>query len=384
MGLHHLPQDQLQTFLAMVHRILRPNGLFLFREHHAYEELKPLLDVAHMVFNAVTGVDYPSEVKEIRAFRTVEQWRSCLRQAGFEDTFVYDEQEDDPTDDIMIVGRKPAEPPLISDDLQTIIERENFQTISAHLESNYFRACEWLVVRIVMQYGQYLNHTPFYYFPYVKFILTFWSLCWTETRFAVEKFGWKTALTASPGFFMNLVVGTFLTVAFVQLAVFSFLCRSIAGVREKPEYEQLILQQIDDEQDEFDFQTMIDSQIDHVERSERNRLYSLRVPRHHVFTGVIKKLSLYQTKFNLHAVSQQTEAIQLELAVLNNNRKRLLWLKQRPNLDLIYEFVNPVDRNEMHVIVRVPIKHLLSFVRECVQWEEEQSLRIVQIYDHFD
>ncbi|CAF3429515.1 unnamed protein product, partial [Rotaria sp. Silwood2] len=30
MGLHHLPQDQLDIFLKMIYRILRPNGLFLF------------------------------------------------------------------------------------------------------------------------------------------------------------------------------------------------------------------------------------------------------------------------------------------------------------------------------------------------------------------
>ncbi|CAF4029285.1 unnamed protein product [Adineta steineri] len=55
-----------------------------------------------MIFNVVTGVSYESEINEIRAFRTSEQWRSCLRQADFEDTFIYDEQEDDSTDDIRL------------------------------------------------------------------------------------------------------------------------------------------------------------------------------------------------------------------------------------------------------------------------------------------
>ena len=126
MGLHHLPQDQLDIYLKMIHRILRPNGLFLFREHHAYEDLKPLLDVAHMVFNVVTGVSYESETTEIRAFRTIEQWRSCLRQAGFEDTFIYDEQMDDPTDDIMIVVRKRENQYLNTNNTNDIIQEEKF------------------------------------------------------------------------------------------------------------------------------------------------------------------------------------------------------------------------------------------------------------------
>ncbi|CAF1078154.1 unnamed protein product [Adineta steineri] len=65
MGLHHLPQNQLEIFLKMIYRILRPNGLFLFREHNDYKELIPLLYVAHMVCNVVTGVDYKSEINSM-------------------------------------------------------------------------------------------------------------------------------------------------------------------------------------------------------------------------------------------------------------------------------------------------------------------------------
>ncbi|CAF4033768.1 unnamed protein product [Adineta steineri] len=62
MGLHYLLKNPLEIFLKMIYRILRPNLLFLFREHNGYKELIPVMNVAHMVFNVVTGVDYKSEI----------------------------------------------------------------------------------------------------------------------------------------------------------------------------------------------------------------------------------------------------------------------------------------------------------------------------------
>jgi SAM-dependent methyltransferase len=376
MGLHHLPQDQLNIYLQMIYRILRPNGLFLFREHHAYEELKPLLDVAHMVFNVVTGVDYESEVNEIRAFRTIEQWRSCLRQAGFEDTFIYDEQEDDPTDDIMIVVRKPE-----TQNLNTDEQIEHFQQIKASPESNYFRPCEWIVVRIAIQFGQYLNHTPFFFFPYMKYLFIYWSLFRTETELAIGKFGLKTAVISSAGFLMNGVVGILLSIAFIQLSFFSFLVRFIGGVRTKPEYEQLVLENIENN---FDFKQSIDEQIDDIQKLRKEGRYAIRVPRHRGFTSILKKLALYQTKFNLLSISNQNEKIQIELTINHNDEKCLLWLKQRSNLEIIFEYKNPTDQTQTIIFIGVDIKHLFSFIRDCTPFEEQNSLSIVQIFDYYD
>ncbi|CAF4368984.1 unnamed protein product [Rotaria sp. Silwood2] len=383
MGLHHLPQDQLDIFLKMIYRILRPNGLFLFREHHAYEQLKPLLDVAHMVFNVVTDVDYKLETNEIRAFRTIEQWRSCVRQIGFQDTFIYDEQEDDPTDDIMIVVRKPETQYFNTNDMNEIIENKTYTKISAYHESNYFRPLEWLVVRIIMEFGQYLNHTPFYYFPYMKYLSIYWSLSFTETDFAIKKFGLIKALFVSPAFLMNVAVGTFLSMAFLQLSFISFLIRAVPAAQFGPEYEQLIIEKIDENNEDFNFKESIDERIDDIQILIENRLYAVRVPRHQVFNSILKKIALHSTKFNLLSISEQKEQIQIELAINNNDNERLLWLKQRSNMDIIFEYKSPLDQSQTRIILRVKLRHLLTLIRECAQFEADNSLTIIQIYDHF-
>ena len=105
-GLHHQPQDKLMQFLSEIYRILRPNGLFIVREHDAVPELYPMLYLAHSVFNAVTGVTLNDEMKEIRAFRPILEWREIIENAGFQDSLIYEMEKGDPTVDEMMCFMK--------------------------------------------------------------------------------------------------------------------------------------------------------------------------------------------------------------------------------------------------------------------------------------
>ena len=107
-GLHHFHPDALPTFLAEVHRVLRPGGLFIVREHDARAELMPMLDLAHSVFNAVTGVDPKTDRAEVRAFRPVSSWIDLVQRCGhLVDAKLYERQSDDPTIDEMLCVYKP-------------------------------------------------------------------------------------------------------------------------------------------------------------------------------------------------------------------------------------------------------------------------------------
>ena len=72
-------------------------------------DLIPMLDIAHSVFNVVTGVPFNEERSEIRAFRSVLQWREILEAAGFVDSLLYAKQPTDPTVDVMMCFCKPGE-----------------------------------------------------------------------------------------------------------------------------------------------------------------------------------------------------------------------------------------------------------------------------------
>jgi hypothetical protein len=68
-----------------------------------------MLDIAHSVFNVVTGVPFNEERTEIRGFRSVLQWREIVEAAGLLDTMLYAKQPTDPTVDVMMCFCKPGE-----------------------------------------------------------------------------------------------------------------------------------------------------------------------------------------------------------------------------------------------------------------------------------
>ena len=107
-GLHHFPQETILPFLNEVYRILRKGGLFIVREHDASPEIIPVLDLAHSIFNAVTGVSPLNDRHEIRAFRPILEWRKIIESVGLTDSYLYDIESGDPTIDEMMCFYKQS------------------------------------------------------------------------------------------------------------------------------------------------------------------------------------------------------------------------------------------------------------------------------------
>ncbi|CAD7955974.1 unnamed protein product, partial [Amoebophrya sp. A25] len=68
-----------------------------------------MLDLAHSVFNAVTGVSEEDEVREIRAFRPIQEWREICTNVGFRDAMLFEIEPEDCTWDEMLLFCKPEE-----------------------------------------------------------------------------------------------------------------------------------------------------------------------------------------------------------------------------------------------------------------------------------
>ena len=108
----------------------------IIREHDLDDDnyLLPMLDCAHMVFNAGTGVSAKAEREEIRGFRPVHEWIEIVESRGFTDSKIYEMQPNDPTVDIMMCFFKNPRVSENEGDESSAINYSEKQFVSAKLE----------------------------------------------------------------------------------------------------------------------------------------------------------------------------------------------------------------------------------------------------------
>lgn len=86
-GLHHCPRKKLEPYLRSIHRVLRPGGRFVLRDHDAgHAGMRVFCSLVHTVFNAGLGVDWEENQAELRLFEGVDFWVESITSVGFEDT----------------------------------------------------------------------------------------------------------------------------------------------------------------------------------------------------------------------------------------------------------------------------------------------------------
>ncbi|CAF1340148.1 unnamed protein product [Rotaria sordida] len=102
--------------------------------------------------------------------------------------------------------------------------------------------------------------------------------------------------------------------------------------------------------------------------------------------SILKKLAMHSGQFNLHYISDRDDQIQIENLINNDDddAPRLMWLKQQPSIDVIYEYKNSIDNKQTTLIVGIKTKELFSLIRNCTNFESDGSMTIVQIFDYFE
>lgn len=113
-GLHHFPEAQLDEFLSLLRRALKPGGHFLLVDHNVQTEQDWLMaELAHSVFNVVTGAKVEEDMVERRYFKPMAQWQAILAAQDLGSATVYESTPEenmirngDPSRNQMCVFRK--------------------------------------------------------------------------------------------------------------------------------------------------------------------------------------------------------------------------------------------------------------------------------------
>jgi hypothetical protein len=83
-GFHHSPPPRRDGFVGSIHRVLRPGGKLLLRDHDVDSaDMNRMVALAHDVFNMGLGLPWEQNQREIRNFTSISQIKTYLEGCGF-------------------------------------------------------------------------------------------------------------------------------------------------------------------------------------------------------------------------------------------------------------------------------------------------------------
>jgi ubiquinone/menaquinone biosynthesis C-methylase UbiE len=101
-GFHHCPTEKLGGFIKSIHRVLRPGGSLILRDHDVRTpEMATFVSLVHTVFNLGLNVPWEKNQSEFRSFKSMEGWATEVCKAGFTDSGKRLFQDKDPSDNAL-------------------------------------------------------------------------------------------------------------------------------------------------------------------------------------------------------------------------------------------------------------------------------------------
>lgn len=102
-GLHHCPENLLHNYLLSIKRVLKKGGLFILRDHDVKtNEMDSFVSLVHTVFNLGLGVQWETNNKEYKSFRSIENWVEMIEEVGFKDLGKRILQDKDPSANTLV------------------------------------------------------------------------------------------------------------------------------------------------------------------------------------------------------------------------------------------------------------------------------------------
>ncbi len=360
-GLHHIPVEKLDGFVASIERILRPGGQFLLRDHDAHTpELISIVSTAHTVYNAITvGESLEAEMSEYRNFQPLSYWISLLEQHGFKSGEERILQEGDPTLNTFMKFTKKID----KDDHLDFITRSAKKTnnYEKDITQTYLTSPEWHNVDIAQEYAKFINHTPFYEFPYMKSISSYWKVFLKSWNAARKRRGLLPA-TLSSYTLMNLFIGITLSVEFAAKSALSLPMRlAFSGVEGEP-----IAMIVSDPKNQIED---IDERIT-VEETIGTHLKLIHVPRYKEFFGVMKKLK--DSSIIIHEIAGQ-KSIQCKVRYKQDSSSA----DQGVGYTKEYEWNIPTQPEYQYAALTVDVSRIMDVLKDLAS----KDVEILHIHD---
>ena len=102
-GFHHCTPENFPGFVKSIHRILRPGGSLILRDHDVRTpEMATFVSLVHTVFNLGLNVPWEKNQAEFRSFKSIDEWSREVCKIGFTDSGKRLFQDKDPSDNALV------------------------------------------------------------------------------------------------------------------------------------------------------------------------------------------------------------------------------------------------------------------------------------------
>lgn len=102
-GFHHCPTQNLQGFIKSIHRVLRPGGSLILRDHDVRTpQMATFVSLVHTVFNLGLNVPWEKDHAEFKSFKSIDEWSRVVCEFGFSDSGKRLFQDKDPSDNALV------------------------------------------------------------------------------------------------------------------------------------------------------------------------------------------------------------------------------------------------------------------------------------------
>jgi len=254
-------------------------------------------------------------------------------------------------------------------------------------EYTWFKLNEWMQVEIVKIFAKSMEHTPWYRFPFMKFMGVYIKALYKECMIVLEKHGAQKAFF-SMAFATDAVPAIAMSLLFGQMELMALPLKTNFGedyTNAADRTEQIVIKT-----DGPVNWANVDRRIQSNEILPGQGLYTLDVPTFKKMTEVIENIAIRVPLARILQISNNNEvqvrvsvpAIMSPSGVAAENEGVIRQIEALPGVERMFDYKFPTDGDEnkpsdTQISLCVKMPYLLSAIRRL----QTMSAKVEQIYD---
>lgn len=249
-------------------------------------------------------------------------------------------------------------------------------------EYTWYKMNEWMQVEILQAFGNSLETSPWYRFPFVDFMRNYFQVLAKEAGIVSKFHGTKKAFCGL-GFITSLVPGIIMSYLFAQVQLLALPLKALpestgfgSGYDAAKTIEHLVVTVPHSAEARW-------SEVDNRIKATcvHRGLYTLTVPTFKPLTDIIVHIAVAVPAARILEISNQSR-VQVKVFCRDFDRQ-VKFLRTVPGCEVMFNFSYPVDGTALEAgttaSLCVLVPYLLSTIRAC----QKAGVEVQQIYDFY-